>query len=68
MKKLMTANEVIAEAAAQSNKLGAIYSRLQNECLEPLVRHQIALMTKKGFIPDVESSRFSGTEDQTVAE
>ena len=49
----MTATEVLERAAAMARLLGATYGRLQSELLAPLVERGLAILRRRGEIPDI---------------
>lgn len=49
----MTATEVLERAADMARLLGATYGRLQAELLTPLVMRAIAILRRRGEIPDI---------------
>ncbi len=49
----MTATEVLERAAEMARLLGATYGRLQSELLTPLVTRGLAILRRRGEIPDV---------------
>ncbi|WP_255448571.1 portal protein [Telmatospirillum sp. J64-1] len=49
----MTATEVLERAAEMARVLGATYGRLQSELLTPLVMRAIAILRRRGEIPDI---------------
>jgi Bacteriophage head to tail connecting protein len=49
----MTATEVIARASEMTRLLGATYGRLQAELLTPLLTRAIAILRRRGEIPDI---------------
>ena len=49
----MTATEVIERSAEMARVLGATYGRLQSELLTPLVDRAIAILGRRGVIPDL---------------
>lgn len=48
----MTATEVLERAAEMARILGATYGRLQSELLTPLVTRAVAILRRRGEIPD----------------
>jgi hypothetical protein len=49
----MTATEVVARASEMTRLLGATYGRLQAELLTPLLSRAIAILRRRGEIPDI---------------
>jgi hypothetical protein len=49
----MTATEVVARAGEMTRLLGAIYGRLQAELLTPLLTRAVAILRRRGEIPDI---------------
>ncbi|MDW8370953.1 MAG: portal protein [Geminicoccaceae bacterium] len=49
----MTATEVLERAGETSRLLGAVYGRLQAELLVPLVRRGLAILARRGEIPNL---------------
>ena len=49
----MTATEVLERAAEMARILGATYGRLQSELLTPLVRRALAILVRRGEVPDL---------------
>ncbi len=49
----MTATEVLERSAEMARMLGATYGRLQSELLVPLVRRCLAILRRRGEVPDV---------------
>jgi hypothetical protein len=49
----MTATEVLERSAETGRLLGATYGRLQSELLTPLVTRAIAILRRRGEIPDL---------------
>jgi hypothetical protein len=49
----MTATEVIERSAEMARLLGATYGRLQSELLTPLVLRAVAILRRRGEIPDI---------------
>lgn len=49
----MTATEVVARASEMTRLLGATYGRLQAELLTPLMTRAIAILRRRGEIPDI---------------
>ena len=49
----MTATEVVARASEMTRLLGATYGRLQAELLTPLLTRAIAILRRRGEIPDI---------------
>ncbi|CAK0760601.1 Phage tail protein [uncultured Gammaproteobacteria bacterium] len=49
----MTATEVLERSAEMARMLGATYGRLQSELLTPLVLRGLAILRRRGEIPDV---------------
>ncbi|QQG36024.1 MAG: head-tail connector protein [Micavibrio aeruginosavorus] len=49
----MTATEVIERSAEMSLLLGATYGRLQAELLTPLVQRALAILRRRGEVPDI---------------
>ncbi len=49
----MTATEVLERAAETSRILGATFGRLQSELLTPLIRRAVAILARRGEIPDL---------------
>ncbi|UEM02624.1 portal protein [Skermanella rosea] len=49
----MTATEVLERSAEMSRLLGATYGRLQSELLTPLMMRAVAILRRRGEIPDV---------------
>ena len=49
----MTATEVLERVAEISRLLGATYGRLQSELLTPLVTRGLAILTRRGEIPEI---------------
>jgi hypothetical protein len=49
----MTATEVAERAAETARLLGAVYGRLQAELLNPLLQRALAILRRRGEIPDL---------------
>ncbi|MGQ9371000.1 portal protein [Azospirillum sp. ST 5-10] len=49
----MTATEVMERAAEMARLLGATYGRLQAELITPLVLRAVAILRRRGAIPDI---------------
>ncbi|MET4697680.1 hypothetical protein ABIE65_000691 [Constrictibacter sp. MBR-5] len=49
----MTATEVLQRSAEMARVLGATYGRLQSELLSPLVTRGLALLRRRGEVPDI---------------
>ena len=49
----MTATEVVARASEMTRLLGAIYGRLQAELLTPLLTRAVAILRRRGEIPEI---------------
>ena len=49
----MTATEVLERSAEMARHLGATYGRLQAELLFPLARRALAILKRRGEIPDI---------------
>ncbi len=49
----MTATEVLQRSAEMARLLGATYGRLQSELLTPLVHRALAILRRRGEIPDL---------------
>jgi hypothetical protein len=49
----MTATEVAERSSETARLLGAVYGRLQNELLTPLLMRAIAILRRRGEIPDI---------------
>ena len=49
----MTATEVIERTAAMARILGATYGRLQSELLTPILDRALAILRRRGAIPDI---------------
>ncbi|HYD30080.1 MAG TPA: portal protein [Azospirillaceae bacterium] len=49
----MTATEVLERSAEMSRILGATYGRLQSELLTPLILRAVAILRRRGEIPDI---------------
>ncbi|MBI5164409.1 MAG: head-tail connector protein [Magnetospirillum sp.] len=49
----MTATEVLERSTEMARLLGATYGRLQSELLTPLVRRAIAILRRRGEIPEL---------------
>jgi len=49
----MTATEVLERAAEMARVLGATYGRLQSELLSPLVTRGLAILRRRGEVPDL---------------
>lgn len=49
----MTATEVLERSAEMARLLGATYGRLQGELLTPLVLRAVAILRRRGEIPDI---------------
>jgi len=49
----MTATEVLERAAEMARILGATYGRLQSELLTPLVQRGLAILSRRGEVPDI---------------
>jgi len=49
----MTATEVLERSAEMNRLLGAIYGRLKSELLVPLVERAVAILRRRGEIPDL---------------
>ncbi|MBL6934030.1 MAG: head-tail connector protein [Alphaproteobacteria bacterium] len=49
----MTATEVLERSAETARILGATYGRLQSELLTPLIRRGMAILKRRGEIPDL---------------
>jgi hypothetical protein len=49
----MTATEVLERSQETTRLLGAIYGRLQSELLTPLVSRALAILRRRGEIPDI---------------
>ena len=49
----MTATEVMERSAEMSRLLGATYGRLQSELLTPLMMRAVAILRRRGEIPDI---------------
>ena len=49
----MTATEVVERAAEMARILGATFGRLQSELLTPLINRAIAILRRRGEIPDI---------------
>jgi hypothetical protein len=49
----MTATEVVARASEMTRLLGATYGRLQAELLTPLLTRAIAILRRRGEIPEI---------------
>jgi len=49
----MTATEVLERSAEMARLLGATYGRLQSELLTPLVQRALAILRRRGEIPDL---------------
>ncbi|WP_035692576.1 portal protein [Azospirillum halopraeferens] len=49
----MTATEVMERAAEMGRLLGATYGRLQTELVTPLVLRAVAILRRRGAIPDI---------------
>ena len=49
----MTATEVMERSAETARLLGAIYGRLQAELLSPLLRRAVAILARRGDIPQL---------------
>ncbi len=49
----MTATEVLERAAQMARLLGATYGRLQSELLTPLVLRALAILRRRGEVPDI---------------
>ena len=56
----MTATEVLERRAQMSRLLGATYGRLQTELLTPLVMRCVAILRRRGEIPDIVAGRQDG--------
>ena len=50
----MTATEVLERAAEMTRTLGATFGRLQSELLDPLLARAVAILRRRGEIPDLE--------------
>ncbi len=50
----MTATEVLERAAEMQRLLGATYGRLQAELLTPLVLRALAVLRRRGEVPDID--------------
>ena len=50
----MTATEVLERSSESARLLGATYGRLQSELLTPLLSRAIAILRRRGEIPDLE--------------
>jgi hypothetical protein len=49
----MTATEVVERSAEMARILGATFGRLQSELLTPLINRAIAILRRRGEIPDI---------------
>jgi hypothetical protein len=49
----MTATEVIERSSDMARLLGATYGRLQAELLTPLIRRGLAILRRRGEVPDI---------------
>ncbi len=49
----MTATEILERSAEMERQLGATYGRLQTELLFPLARRAVAILRRRGEIPDI---------------
>lgn len=49
----MTATEVIERSSEMARLLGAVYARLQAELLTPLIDRGVAILRRRGEIPDI---------------
>lgn len=49
----MTATEVLERSAEMARQLGATYGRLQSELLLPLAKRAVAILKRRGEIPDI---------------
>lgn len=49
----MTATEVLERSAEMTRLLGATFGRLQSELLVPLVRRCLAILRRRGLVPDI---------------
>jgi hypothetical protein len=49
----MTATEVVARASEMTRLLGATYGRLQAELLTPLLTRAIAILRRRGEVPEI---------------
>jgi hypothetical protein len=49
----MTATEVVERSTEMARLLGAVYGRLQAELLTPLIDRAIAILRRRGEIPDI---------------
>ncbi|MCP5367664.1 MAG: head-tail connector protein [Hyphomicrobiales bacterium] len=49
----MTATEVLERSAEMARILGATYGRLQSELLTPLVKRSLALLARRGEVPEI---------------
>ncbi|MDW3204477.1 MAG: portal protein [Alphaproteobacteria bacterium] len=49
----MTATEILERSAEMERQLGATYGRLQAELLFPLARRAVAILRRRGEIPDI---------------
>lgn len=49
----MTATEVLERSQEMTRLLGAIYGRLQSELLTPLIERALAILRRRGEIPDI---------------
>ncbi len=49
----MTATEVLERSAQMARLLGATYGRLQSELLTPLVIRSLAILRRRGEVPDI---------------
>ena len=49
----MTATEVLQRSSEMARLLGATYGRLQSELLTPLVQRALAILRRRGEIPDI---------------
>ena len=50
----MTATEVLERAAEMARLLGATYGRLQAELLTPLIERAVAILARRGAIPEIQ--------------
>lgn len=51
-----TATEIDARREEKLTQLGPVVERLQNECLSPRIRRQLAVMARKGLLPGAPPS------------
>ncbi|MEM7652697.1 MAG: portal protein [Pseudomonadota bacterium] len=49
----MTATEVVERSVAMARILGATYGRLQSELLSPIIQRALAILRRRGAIPDI---------------